>query len=60
MTKSSGAPYKANEPRRQKIPKARYKVGNWAGYDAALRRRGGLDVFGVGEWHLEKHGGNLR
>ena len=31
-------PYKANEPRRRKIPKARYKIENWAEYDAALRR----------------------
>jgi transposase len=38
-------PYKANEPRRHKIPKARYKVGNWAEYDAALRRRGNLTVW---------------
>lgn len=33
-------PYKANEPRRPKIPEARYRVENWAAYDAALRRRG--------------------
>jgi hypothetical protein len=38
-------PYKANEPRRHKIPKARYKVENWAEYDAALRRRGSLTVW---------------
>ena len=37
-------PYKANEPR-QKIPKARYKIDNWAEYDAALRRRGSLTVW---------------
>jgi hypothetical protein len=37
-------PYKANEPRRHKIPKARYKIENWAEYDAALRRRGSLTV----------------
>lgn len=45
-------PYKVNEPRRHKIPKARYRVENWAAYDEALRRRG--------EWHLEKHGGTAR
>jgi hypothetical protein len=33
-------PYKANEPRRHRIPKARYRIENWAEYDAALRRRG--------------------
>src|SRR4051812_26692237 len=38
-------PYKANEPRRHKIPKARYKIANWAEYDAALRRRGSLTVW---------------
>jgi transposase len=38
-------PYKANQPRRHKIPKARYKVANWAEYDAALRRRGSLTVW---------------
>jgi hypothetical protein len=29
-------PYKANEPRRYKIPKAGYKIENWAEYDAAV------------------------
>ena len=38
-------PYKANEPRRHKIPKARHKIENWAVYDAALRRRGSLTVW---------------
>src|SRR3954465_12392299 len=38
-------PYNANEPRRHRIPKARYKIGNWAEYDAALRRRGSLTVW---------------
>ena len=35
----SPMPYKANESRRHKIAKARYKVANWAEYDAARRRR---------------------
>jgi len=38
-------PYKANEPRRHKIPKARYRVENWRAYDAALRERGSLTVW---------------
>jgi hypothetical protein len=38
-------PYKANEPRRHRVPKARYKIENWAEYDAALRRRGSLTVW---------------
>ena len=31
-------PYKVNQERRHKIPKARYRVQNWRDYDAALRR----------------------
>ena len=38
-------PYKANKHRRHKIPRARYRVGNWSAYDAALRRRGDLTVW---------------
>jgi len=38
-------PYKANEPRRHKIPRARYRVENWSAYDAALRRRGDLTIW---------------
>ena len=38
-------PYKANEPRRHKIPKARYKVTNWPEYDRALQQRGSLTVW---------------
>src|SRR5215204_336630 len=35
-------PYKANQPRRHKIPRARYKVRNWPAYDRALQQRGSL------------------
>ncbi|CAO3358484.1 Mobile element protein [Azospirillum melinis] len=38
-------PYKANEPRHHKMPKARYRVKNWSAYDAALRRRGDLTIW---------------
>ena len=38
-------PYKVNEKRRHRIPKARYRVKNWRSYDAALRRRGDLTVW---------------
>ena len=38
-------PYKANESRRHKVPKARYRVENWSDYDAALRRRGDLTLW---------------
>lgn len=38
-------PYKANESRRHRIPKARYRVQNWSAYDAALRRRSDLTIW---------------
>ena len=38
-------PYKFNESRRHKIPKAKYRVTNWPEYDAALVRRGSLTVW---------------
>src|SRR3954470_13765896 len=51
-------PYKANEPRRHKIPRARYKVANWPEYDRALQQRGSLTVWVTPEalaaWHPPK------
>ncbi len=38
-------PYKANEARRHKIPRARYRVQNWPEYDRALQQRGSLTVW---------------
>ena len=38
-------PCKANEARRHKIPRARYKVTNWPEYDRALQQRGSLTVW---------------
>jgi hypothetical protein len=38
-------PYKFNESRRHKIPRARYRVANWPEFDAALVRRGSLTVW---------------
>jgi hypothetical protein len=38
-------PYKANEPCRHKIPRARYRVQNWPEYDRALQQRGSLTVW---------------
>ncbi len=53
-------PNKPNEPRRHKIPKARYRVENWREYDAALRDRGSLTVWVTPEalaaWHPAKTG----
>ena len=53
-------PYKFNESRRHKIPKARYRVANWPEYDAALVRRGSLTVWfteeAVAAWHAPATG----
>ena len=38
-------PYKLNESRRHKIPKARYRGTNWPEYDAALVQRGSITVW---------------
>ena len=38
-------PYKANEPRRHKIPRARYRIQNWPEYDRTLQQRGSLAVW---------------
>src|SRR3984893_5837194 len=59
-------PYKFNEARRHKLPKAKYKVTNWPEYDAALVRRGSLTVWvtdeAIAAWHAPatgKRGGQL-
>src|SRR3954447_9071152 len=48
-------PYKIKEARRQKFPKARYRVKNWREYDQALQNRGSLTVWVTPEalaaWH---------
>jgi hypothetical protein len=48
-------PHKANDPRRHKFPKARYRIDNWPAYDAALRDRGDLTVWvtprALAAWH---------
>src|ERR1700688_722831 len=53
-------PYKFNEGRRHKIPKARYRVTNWPEYDAALARRGSVTVWfteeAVAAWHARATG----
>ena len=53
-------PYKFNQDRRHKIPKARYQVTNWPEYDAALVRRGHLTVWftdeAVAAWHAPATG----
>ena len=37
-------PFTHNASRRHRIPRARYRVTNWAAYEAGLRRRGDLTV----------------
>jgi transposase len=53
-------PYKHNEPRRHKIPKAKYTVSNWREYDQALQQRGSLTVWVTPEaleaWAPDKTG----
>src|SRR4051812_32026801 len=53
-------PDKANEPRRHKIPRARYKVRNWPAYDRALQQRGSLTIWVTPEalaaWHPPRTG----
>src|SRR3954469_22198375 len=53
-------PYRANEPRRHKIPRARYKVRNWPAYDRALQQRGSLTLWVTPEalaaWHPPQTG----
>ncbi len=38
-------PYKFNDARRDKIPKAKYRVTNWFAYNEGLRQRGDLTVW---------------
>jgi Transposase DDE domain len=53
-------PYKFNQDRRHKIPKARYRVTNWREYDAAPVRRGSLTVWftdeAVAAWYAPATG----
>ena len=53
-------PYKFNDGRRHKIPKAKYPVANWPDYDAALVQRGSLTLWvtedAVAAWHAPATG----
>src|SRR3954464_7681309 len=50
-------PFKAHAAGRHHIPKQRYRVTNWAEYDAALRQRGSLTVWfseaAIAAWRAE-------
>jgi hypothetical protein len=37
-------PYKHNEPRRHRIPQAKYKVESWQEYNRTLKERGSLTL----------------
>src|SRR5271165_807487 len=53
----SALPFKYHAEHRHHIPKPRYRVTNWAEYDASLRRRGSLTVWFTDEaiqaWRAE-------
>src|SRR3954449_1348062 len=53
-------PYKVHEPRRHKIPRARYKARNWPAYDRPLQQRGSLTLWVTPEalaaWHPPRTG----
>jgi len=57
-------PYKADEPRRHEVPRARHQVTNWPDYDRALQQRGSLRVWVTPEapaaWHPPHTGGRGR
>jgi hypothetical protein len=50
-------PFKASAARRDRIPRQRYRVTNWAEYDAGLRQRGSLTVWfseeAIAAWRAE-------
>jgi hypothetical protein len=50
-------PFKANAARRHRIPKQRYRVTNWAEYDASLCQRGSFTVWffeeAIAAWRAE-------
>jgi Transposase DDE domain len=53
----SAVPFKHQAEHRHHIPKPRYRVTNWAEYDASLKRRGSLTVWftdeAVAAWRAE-------
>ena len=38
-------PYRFYDARRDKIPKAKYRITNWAEYSESLRQRGDLTIW---------------
>jgi len=54
----STVPFKYHAEHRYHIPKLRYRVTNWAEYDASLRQRGSLTVWftdaAIAAWRAER------
>ena len=50
-------PFKYHAEHRHRVPKARYRVTNWAEYDASMRQRGSLTIWFTDEaieaWRAE-------
>src|SRR5580704_4189045 len=50
-------PFKYHAEHRHRVPKARYRITNWAEYDASLRQRGSLTIWFTDEaiqaWRAE-------
>src|ERR1700733_5959430 len=50
-------PFKYHAEHRHRVPKARYRVTNWAEYDASLRQRGSLTLWftdeAIAAWRAE-------
>ena len=42
-------PFCFSEPRRHRIPRARYRVRNWPEYDRALQQRGSVTIWATPE-----------
>ena len=57
-------PHKHNADRRHHIPKMKFKMRNWAAYEAGLRRRGSLTLWikdaALDSWQTTGPGGQAR
>jgi len=57
-------PHKLNADRRHHIPKMKFKVENWAEYEAGLRGRGSLTLWiedeALDQWQTRGPGGQAR
>jgi hypothetical protein len=53
----SAVPFKLNQDRRHHIPRQQHKVTNWPAYEAGLRQRCSLTVWGVVQRRVTRGGG---